>query len=268
MPASQRRRYGAAAGDATGGSQTITRALGVLRTLRDSATDVGVTEISQSTDLPASTVHRILRTLVAAGYVVQNVETVRYRLGREAFLLGRAAGHTLGFDAARPLLEDVAASTGESVNLVVRDGDSGLVVLRVESHHPLRYIQQTGTRIPLYCTSSGKVLLAFAGDVDAEVAGLGELEPLTDTTLTSRAGLLEDLARVRRRGFSINHGERFLGVYGLAAPLLSRDGTLIAALAVQGPEFRLPEARFDELGETLIETAQKIVAALPAGYQI
>lgn len=85
--------------DGAGGSQTIIRALSVLRALRDSETDVGVTEVARTVELPSSTVHRILRTLVVAGYVVQNSETERYRLGHEAFLLGRAAGHNLGFDA-------------------------------------------------------------------------------------------------------------------------------------------------------------------------
>lgn len=254
--------------DPAGGSQTIFRALSVLRALRDSETDVGVTEIARTVKLPSSTVHRILRTLVVAGYVVQNRVTERYRLGREAFFLGRAAGHTLGFDAATPLLEQLAEETGESVNLVVRDGDQGLVVLRVESRQPLRFTQPTGTRIPLYCTSTGKVLLAFAGDLNAEVARLGELERLTPNTITSPRRLLEELTTVRDRHFSVNRAERHPGVSGVAAPVLGSDGVVIAALAVQGPEFRMPDERIAELGPLVIRTAQAIVVALPTGYRI
>ena len=86
------------------GTQTIVRALAVLRVLRDATEDVGVTELARALDLHTSTAHRILRALAAAGYVVQSEQTERYRLGREAFLLGQAAGKTLGFDAAMPLL--------------------------------------------------------------------------------------------------------------------------------------------------------------------
>jgi IclR family acetate operon transcriptional repressor len=254
--------------EGAGGSQTVFRALSVLRTLRDASSDVGVTEIARTVRLPSSTVHRILRTLVVAGYVVQNAETERYSLGREAFLLGRAAGHTLGFDAAMPLLEHLAEVTGESANLVVRDGDEGLVVLRAESQQPLRFTQQTGARIPLYCTSTGKVLLAFAGDLNGEVARLGELERLTSSTITSPRRLLEELTEVRARQFSVNRGERIPGVCGVAAPVLGSGGVAMAALAVQGPEFRMPDERIDELVPLVVSTAQEVVAVLPTGYQI
>ena len=254
--------------DSAAGSQTIIRALSVLRALRDSDSDAGVTEIARTVELPSSTVHRILRTLVVAGYVVQNGETERYRLGREAFLLGRAAGHTLGFDAAMPLLEQLAAETEESVNLVVRDGDEGLVVLRVESQQPLRFTQSTGARIPLYCTSTGKVLLAFAGDLNAEVARLGELKRLTPNTITSPRRLLEELTSIRAHQFSVNKGERIPGVCGVAAPVLGSDSVAIAALAVQGPEFRMTDERIAELGPLVVSTAQAIVSVLPTGYQI
>ena len=254
--------------EVAGGSQTIMRALSVLQALRDSDTDVGVTDVARIAALPSSTVHRILRTLVTAGYVVQNSETERYRLGRQAFLLGRAAGKTLGFDAAMPMLERLADETGESVNLVVRDGDQGLVVLRVESQQPLRFMQSVGARIPLYCTSTGKVLLAFGGDLNREVARLGELERLTSSTITSPRRLLEELTAVRDRQFSVNKGERIPGVCGVAAPLLRPSGVAIAALAVQGPEFRIPDERIAELGSLVISTARAVVAALPTGYQI
>lgn len=254
--------------DGAGGSQTIMRALSVLGVLRDSDTDVGVTEVARAVELPSSTVHRILRTFIGAGYVVQNSETERYRLGREVFLLGRAAGQTLGFDAAMPLLEHLAEVTGESVNLVVRDVDHGLVVLRVESQQQLRFAQPTGARIPLYCTSSGKVLLAFTGDLSGQVARLGELERLTPSTITSPRRLLEELTTIRDRQFSVNKGERLPGVCGVAAPVLGSDGMAMAALAVQGPEFRMPDERIVELGPLVISTAQAIVATLPRGYRI
>jgi DNA-binding IclR family transcriptional regulator len=250
------------------GTQTIARALSVLGVLRDAKSDVGVIELARALDLHASTTHRILRALVSAGYAVQNSQTERYRLGPAAFLLGRAAERTLGFDEAMPLLERLAERTGESVNLVIRDGDEGLVVLRVESQHPLRFIQTVGARIPLYCTSTGKVLLAFAGDLHAEVARLGELNRLTPATITSPRELLHDLEEIRERGFSINKGERIPGVYGVAAPVPTTDGIVTTALAVQGPEVRIPDDRIAELGQLVVETARAIAAIMPSGYRL
>lgn len=250
------------------GTQTITRALNVLGVLRDAGSDVGVIELARALGMHASTTHRILRALVATNYVVQNAQTERYRLGPAAFLLGRAAERTLGFDEAMPLLEQLATATEESVNLVIRDGEEGLVVLRVESEHPLRFIQPVGARIPLYCSSTGKVLLAFAGDLHEEVARLGELHRLTPRTITSPRELLRDLEAIRERGYGLNRGERIPGVYGVAAPVLTTDGVATTALAVQGPEIRIPDERVPELGRLVIETADAIAAIMPSGFQL
>lgn len=244
------------------------RALWVLRALRIADGELGVADIARTVGLPMTTVHRILRTLLAAGYVVQNADTERYHLGREAYLLGRAVATTLGFDAALPLLEHLAEKTGESVNLVVRDGTMGLVVLRIESQQALRFTQPVGTRIPLHCTSTGKVLLAFAKDPEAELRALGQLERFTPDTITSPERLLDELKGVREQLYSVNRGERIPGVCGVAAPVLGSDGAVVAGLAVQGPEFRIPVSRVEDLAPLVISTAQAIAAALPRGYQI
>lgn len=250
------------------GTQTIVRTLAVLRALREAPREVGISELARTLSLHTSTIHRIVRALVAAGYVVQNVETERYRLGREAFLLGRAAERNLGFDAVQPMLESLSETTGESVNLVVRDGDEGLVVLRVESKQPLRFAQPVGTRIPLYCTSTGKALLAFSEDVQAEIAGLGKLKRLTPATITSRRALRRELDEIRQRGYSVNAGERIPGVCGVAAPVLTKNEVAIAAVAVQGPQIRMPEERISELGSLVMKTAQETADVIPAGYPI
>lgn len=250
------------------GAQTIARAFRVLRVLRDAEGDVGVMELARELGLHSSTAHRIVRALVAAGYVVQHTQTERYRLGHEAFLLGFAAGHSLGFDAALPVLERLSESTGESVNLVVRDGSQGIVVLRVESKQLLRFAQPVGARIPLYCTSTGKALLAFAANPRAEVERLGELDRLTRTTIVSPEDLLRELDEIRTRGYSVNKGERVPGVRGVAAPVMPTAETVTAALAVQGPEIRMPDERIAELGHLVIQTSQLIAAKIPAGYQL
>lgn len=248
------------------GTQTIVRALAVLRVLRETPREVGISEFAKKLSVSTSTIHRIVRALVAEGYVVQNVETERYGLGRAAFLLGRAAERNLGFDAIQPMLERLSEVTGESVNLVVREGGEGLVVLRVESKQPLRFAQPAGTRIPLHCTSTGKVLLAFSEDTGAEVAGLGKLERLTSATITSRRALLRDVEKVRVRGYSVNRGERFPGVCGIAAPVFDKQQRGIAAIAVQGPAIRMPDQRVPDLASRLIHTAEAVTAVAAVGF--
>lgn len=250
------------------GAQSIFRALDVLEILRDSSGDVGLTEIAEKLSLHASTTHRILRALSSAGYVVQSSTNGRFRLGRFAFLLGRAAERDLGFDAVLPVLEDLRDQTEESVNLVIRDGQEGLVVLRVESRQPLRFTQPAGTRLPLYCTSTGKVMLAFATDVNAEIAMLGELRQLTDSTIVSNAQLLVELEEIHQQGYGINRGERIEGVCGVAAPVFGPAKNTLAVIAVQGPQVRMPDKRIAELGGMVIETAHRVAEVLPQGFRI
>ena len=249
------------------GANTIVRALGVLELLRESPRDLGVSDVARTLSINVTTAHRTLRALLSAGYVAQNPDTDRYRLGRQAFLLGLAAGRTLGLTAVTPILERLRDETGESANLVVRDGSEGLVVLRVESEQPLRFTQEAGARIPLHCTSSGKALLAFAPDPAQALAGL-ELTKMTSLTLTSRKALLEDLAEVRRVGYSVNRGERIPGVCGVAAPVLDTQAQPVAAVAVQGPAVRVTEARYAALGRTIRDVAAEVSAALPDGYRL
>lgn len=250
------------------GTQAIVRTLAVLRVLREGSGEVGISDIARTLSLHTSTIHRIVRALVGAGYVVQNPLSERYSLGHEAYLLGRAAERNLGFDAVQPILERLSEETGESVNLVVRDGNEGLVVLRVESEHPLRFTQPVGTRIPLYCTSTGKALLAFSEDTQADLSDLGRLKRLTPATITSHRELRRELANIRRDEFSVNAGERMPGVCGVAAPVLNVDRIAIAAVAVQGPAVRMPDTRLAELGPLVIESAREIARVLPAGYAI
>lgn len=258
------------AADRVPGAQSISRALAVLAALRDHPGGVGAAEIARSVGLHASTTHRVLRALTAEGYLVKGERGDHYRLGREAFLLGRAAERDLGFDLVAPVLNTARDQTGESLNLVIREGDHGLVILRVESLQSLRFSQPVGSRLPLHSTSTGKVLLAWSADPAATVTGLGPLASHTSTTFTAPDRLLRELAETRERGFSINRGERIEGVRGVAAPVLQpgMPGSLFGAVAIQGPAVRMPDSRIEELGQRVMAVAESLAEVLPSGYRI
>lgn len=250
------------------GAQTITRALDVLSIVRSSDAEVSASEVSRQLDLHLSTVHRALKALLGSGYVAQSEVTGKYRLGREAFLLGRAAERDLGLQAVVPLLEELRDETGESVNLVVRDGDQGLVILRVDSRSPFRFSQPSGSRIPLHCSSTGKVILAFSGDLRANVRSLPELAGFTDQTITSPAELIANLEEAVELGYATNLDERVEGVRGASAPVYSLSGTFIAALAIQGPTVRFGPRVVAELGRAAISAASRAAELLPSGYRL
>ena len=243
------------------GSQSVERALAVVRCLAASDDDLGVTDVAARASLSVSTAHRLLQALRSDGLVAQDPRTERYHLGPGLVALGRRAEARLPVDHHVPRLEELAATTGESISLGTRVGDEVLIVLHVDSPQPLRFDQPPGTFVPVHASAIGKALLAFSAsstDPAAAVADLAALEPFTAATLTSREALLADLEVTRRRGWALNDGERFTGVRTMAAPVLDRAGEPWAGLAIQGPTSRLTDDRLAGLAEILVGAASSM----------
>lgn len=249
--------------EARSGAQSVERALRVLRVFETAPGELGVTEIAGQVGLSVSTTHRLVRALVAGGLLRQDPRTERYQLGPSLVVLGRRAEETLGYSRAQPVLEELARSTGESVNLGIRSGSDVLVVLDVASEQPLRFSQAPGTRIPLHTSAMGKCLLAFTDDPARAVESLPTLDPVTERTITSPTALLDELDRTRKRGWALNDEERNPGVRAVAAPVIGGEGQAIAAIAVQGPAVRLSKRQLPDVAKEL-EAATGRVAPLLA----
>ncbi|MGH3518997.1 MAG: IclR family transcriptional regulator [Haloechinothrix sp.] len=253
-----------ATGQAPPGTQAIGRALAVLRLLASSDVELSAATVAAQLSLSSGTTNRILRVLTADGLVTQNPKTDTYYLGSGAILLGQAAQRVLGLDRALPVLEQISSDTGESVNLVVREGDESVVMLRVQSTLPLRFEQHPGARFPLYTTASGKAILAFSDDADDYVGSLPKrLHQLTPSTLSTPGQLATQLRETKKRGYSIDEEENVAGVRCVGAPVLDADGKAQAALVIQVPTVRMPPERVRELGESVVRSAKEVAQFVP-----
>jgi DNA-binding IclR family transcriptional regulator len=196
-----------------------------------------------------------MTTLAAEGLVEWNPATSRYRLG--LVVLELAGVLTEGLDvraAARPAMEALCRRSGETVSLdVLHDGES-VVVDQVTSPRSVRYVCWVGRRVPVHASSAGKVLLAFQ-DGQATAALLrrlagpgGVLSWHTGRTITDPVALGDELARVRAAGTATASGEVSDEIAAVAAPVRDHQGLVVAAVAVNGPTFRLSAERLAELG--------------------
>jgi DNA-binding IclR family transcriptional regulator len=219
--------------------------------------------LSGSIGAPKSSLLGILRSMVANGYLEHGHGL--YRLGPRAFRLAADILAIRRFpNLVRPILQDLAAKSGETVFLVVLDHLAQRCSYAdvIESANPVRYTVPTGTSRPLYASAGGLMLLAYQppGWIDAYIRAT-PLEPLTARTITDPAVLRERLAMIRREGFAISRGETIPGAAGLAAPIFNADGSVTAGLLIGMPLDRF-EGRIDELKRLLHEATTR-VAGIP-----
>ena len=241
-----------------GGLSTVRNAARLLKVFRSREADLGVSELARRLGLGKSTVHRMLTTLVAEGLIEQNPRTGGYRLGIVMFELGEAVRVHLDLHAAvGPVLSELRAQTGESSQVGVLDGHEVVYVDRLESAHSLRLFTETGRRVPVHCTSSGKVLLAYLPEARRQaVLRVAPLTALTPHTITDRSQLAAELDRVRRRGWAEAVNEREIGVASIAAPVRDISGEVVAAISIGVPLARCSVMALRRLAPVIMEAAE------------
>ncbi len=234
------------------------RAISVLDTLADGG-ELGTNEIARRTGMTPSTVSRQLGTLAASGLVERVAATGRYRLGLRIVHLANAILARLDVRAvARPHLEELVRSTGETATLSVPGEEDAITVDFVSSSHQIQPVSRLGRPSIAHATSAGKVMLAF---LDRSVPA-GELRAYTPRTITDPKELAAEIERVRERGWAEAIEEREVGLSAIAAPIRGSRGELEAILALQGPSARFDAAAVERAFPILLEATAAISSEL------
>jgi IclR family pca regulon transcriptional regulator len=253
-------------------SQSLERGLSILSAFRSGRPLLGVSELGREIGLSRSTTHRYVSTLAALGYLQQDGMTKKYRLGPRVLDLGFSAMNSMELrEVAAPHLRSLSDQTGFTVNMAILDGQDIVYVERCRStqagQREIDLNLHVGARLPAYCTSLGKVLLAFLPDEERERAlATVHFARRGPNTITTRRALAAELERVRADGFAINNQELAYGLRSIAAPVLSREGHAVAAinLAVHSSMVSLEDLAA-RLSPPLRQTAADVSARL--GYR-
>lgn len=243
--------------------RSVDRAAALLLALGDSRGEAGVTELARRLGLHKSTTSRLLATLARRGLVEQDQESGKYRLGVVVIRLAEQAERTIDLaGVAMPELERLSRAVQEGVAFAVLDGGAFVRVARVDRADERPAPGWTGRGSPPHALASGKVLLSALPE--REVARLARrgLPRFTERTIVELEPLLEELARVRRRGYGTALGEFEDGVNAVAAPVMDAHGAVIAAVGIWGPAPRLTEQRLAELASLARAAAGAISARL------
>jgi IclR family transcriptional regulator, acetate operon repressor len=245
-------------------SPPLLRAFALLEHVAHADGPVSLQELSAVAALPKPTAYRLLNVLEDAGLVMREPDGRRVVAGPR---LARLALDALMNEVARTprhvILQRLASEVGETVNLTILEKGEVVYLDRVESAWPLRMTLQPGSRVPLHCTASGKLLLAYLPTARRRrvVAEL-ELHPYTDNTITDRHRLEVELATIRRAGFSTDNEEYLAGVVCVAVPVMLDSGKALASVAVHAPVARMTLER----ALTLAPALRRGAAALGAAF--
>jgi len=246
-------------------SLSATRVLLALESLAEEP-ELGVSDLSSSFGWSKSVTHRMLQSLVETGYAEQVPETDKYRLTTKLFVLGSSVVNRTGLtQVALPVMEELLAETGETVNLAVLDGTDIVFVLKVESEALLGANIRIGSRFPAHATSLGKALLAsFSEGRREELLDQMKFVQYTPNTISDKEQLVEDLEATRARGYAIDREELSLAMRCVGAAIKNASGQAIAAISISVPASRLNEEELGEYGERIAEAANEISKKL--GY--
>ncbi|MDQ2080525.1 IclR family transcriptional regulator [Xanthobacteraceae bacterium Astr-EGSB] len=245
--------------------KSLSKVVAILNCFSTDRRSLSLAEICAMLDYPRSTTHRFLASMREVGLLDQDKQRGNYRLGIRLFEYGNTVLANLDLHReAAPFVEALQRLTNLTVHLAVFDGLRAVVVRCMESSNGVARPSTLIENAPSYCTSLGKAILAFQPkDVVKHVIERG-LEPFTERTITTGPALLAELKRTRERGYALDEGEHQPGLLCIGAPIRDENGRVFASISVNGPAWKIPIEKADELSKIVIHNANQISRRLGA----
>ena len=248
------------------GVQSLGRAFAILEEVARHREGIGLADLSKLVGLHNSTTFHLAKTMVSLGYIRQEKDSKRYRVGRPLFVLAASALDEIEMvNLATPVLEDLSRETGESSHFSVRMGDAVVVLVRTSGPGAFQLTDRVGVVRPAHCTALGKVILAsLRQDQFERFLERAELKPSTPHSITDASALRREIADVRRSGIAFDDGEFNLEVRCVAVPVKDFTGQVIGALGISGPIWRLSKEALQSRAKIVQAAATRLSAEFGA----
>lgn len=244
--------------------QSVDKAMYLLEILSQARRPMTLTELSQRTLWPRSTVFGLLTTMRKHGVIAQR-EDGRYALGLRLFEYGCSVSASWNIsNLARPYMARLCAETEASVVLSIYDSGSIVILDQAEGHGSFRIVMDLGARLPLHATSQGKLFLSAMSPVTVSQILQPPLTLYTPHTISEPEAIAGELERIRQDGYAIENGEYKIGLRSVSAPIYNMDGQLQYTLSVIGMFRRIQSEEFQHAVAMAVDAARSISTAL--GY--
>jgi IclR family transcriptional regulator, acetate operon repressor len=248
----------------TAPNSAISRSVELLEAVSRHLRPLGVQELALELNLPRQSVHRLVSQLEALGLVSREPGSDRFSVGPRLRSLSLSCISSYQqTSGTHQILTNLVGEIGETCNVGMIDGNQIVYIDRVECEWPLRVQLRPGSRVPVYCTAIGKLLLAFAESRPRQkILASVELRPLTDNTITDP--VLLDLAfeEIRVRNFSLNREEDAVGLVAIAVPIRDPSGAVVAGLGMHAPTARMSVERAKGFLPKMRAAAEEMAAAI------
>jgi DNA-binding IclR family transcriptional regulator len=243
--------------------KSLVKVLRILECFSTTDRALSLAEIRTATGLPKSTAHRLLASMREVGFLDQDRQRDRYRLGLKLFELGNVVLANMELHReARPLMDALGRLSGQTVHLAVFDGRQAVVIHRATpapgAATPLVFLEAA----PAHCTSVGKAVLAFQPPEVIERLIAGGLAGFTERTITGADALRQECALIRGRGYAVDDGEHQPGLRCVGAPIRDAAGRVFAGLSVSGPAREIALSEVEALSRIVVHHADAISARL------
>ncbi|WP_409304778.1 IclR family transcriptional regulator [Peribacillus sp. SCS-155] len=238
---------------------SVKNALRILKSFTMDEPEKKISDLSTALGLNKSTVSRTMATLASEGFVFKDPESKKYRLGLSLLSLSGIVNSNMDvYQESQPVLTSLVEQIGETAHVSVLDNLEVIYLQKVECNHPVRFLTYVGKRNPPYCTSSGKVMLAYSDDSVVQAVIDRGLQSYTKNTITDPRKLRTHLKKIREDGYALSFEEFFEGVHTIAAPVFDYRGKIIAAISVAGPKQRIQHHKIQSIVKKVVSAGSEI----------
>lgn len=210
-------------------------------------------------EIGQSTAYRLVHTLMEEGFVIRDPSAKSYRLAASVLAMGNTIITKVDLcHLSIDILEKLAENTGETAHIAIFKDNQVLYLLKIDSSNPVHLLSHAGKKNPIYCTSTGQILLAYQEDsVINKVIEKG-LIAYTEKTITDPMKLKNVLQTIRTKGYAVSQEELHKGVGSIAAPVKNKRGEIIASVSIAGPSVRINQINIPKLTRQVQQAANEV----------
>ena len=237
--------------------------LDVIEVLGEEPDGLSLTELARATGVDKGNLHRLLRSLIKRGYIARDEQTKVYSLTPAIVsLAGNLIRNMDVVNLARPLMQELMETSGETVHLAYRTKSGGVYLAQERQPNRVTVETEIGARPIIHCTATGKALYCLADDDELDRVVDPGFTAYTDRTVRSLEEFKTHLQQVIDRGWAEDDQEFTNGVRCVAAPVFDIHGRVVASIGISGPASRISPTRADEVGRLVRETCKRLTISL------